>query len=202
MSDQSAEAKATRRRWVTIGEVVGIAALLVSAMSFWDSHRERSDAAVERARAEKHAVVQKSFILTASGLGEILKLKPARESQAIQDQSMTFPTAVRADTVDAAGDAKIESSWIADGVRPLKDDGNEKRVHRVPVAIVTRYVSDGDVQIDRAIYDLAYTLHGRFLRGAEVRLEGLSLLRRGVAEDPRPALDAIWARRAPAKAKT
>ena len=196
MSDQSAEAKATRRRWVTIGEVIGIAALVLSALTFWDSHRERTTAEADRAVAEKQATVQKSFILTASGGGDTLKLKPARPEQAIQDQTLTFPTDVRADPVDAAGDAEIKASWI-DGVRNAKDDGNEKRVHRVPVAIVTRYVSDGDVRTDRAIYDLAYTLHGRFLRGTAVQLEGLTLLRRGTAD--RAALDAIWKKRMPAK---
>ena len=194
-----AEARATRRRWVTIGEVVGIAALAISAMSWWDAHNDRESAQAERAVSEKRETVQKSFVLTATGLGERLTLKPAREGQAIQDQSMTFPKAVRADPVDAAGDARIEAGWIEDGLRKAKAGGGEKRVHRVPVAIVTRYVSDGEVRTDRAVYDLAYTLHGRLLRGDEVRLEGLSLLKRGGVDQT--ALDAIWAKRAPAKKK-
>ncbi len=201
MSDQSAEAKANRRRWVTIGEVIGIAALAISALSFWDSHRERAEADEKAAVAEKREAVVKSFVLTATGLGETLKLKPARDEQAIQDQSMTFPTAVRADAVDAAGDARIDAGWIEDGLRKVKFDGGEKRVHRVPVSIVTRYVSDGEVRTDRAIYDVAYTVHGRLLGSDEVKLEGLSLLRRGAAADARPALDAIWAKRVSAAKK-
>lgn len=197
MSDQSAEAKAQRRRWITIGEVVGVAALVVSAMTFWDSHRERSEAAVERAATEKKAGVQKSFILTATGQGDRLKLRPAREEQSIQDQTMVFPSDVRADPVDAAGDAEIRADWI-DGARKAVGE-DDKKVHRIPVAIVTRYVSDGEVHTDRAIYDLAFTTHGRFLRGGVVELEGLSLLRRGAPDSPQPTLDAIWKKRLPAK---
>jgi len=32
----------TRRRWITLGEVVGICALIVSGLSYWDSHTERA----------------------------------------------------------------------------------------------------------------------------------------------------------------
>ena len=193
------EAKANRRRWVTIGEVVGIAALAISALSFWDSHRERADADAERTVAEKRETAVKSFILTASGTGDSIKLKPARDEQAIQDQVLTFPTAIAAEPVDIAGDAEIEARWIADGVRKAKGKGGETRVRRVPVAIVTRYVGDGEVRTDRAIYDLAYTLHDRVLRSDEVRLEGLTLLRRGAGANPKAALDAIWAKRAAVK---
>ena len=39
---QAAEAAAIRRRWITLGEVLAVAAVLISALTFWNSYQERS----------------------------------------------------------------------------------------------------------------------------------------------------------------
>src|SRR3546814_20351205 len=54
---QAAEAAAIRRRWITLGEIVAVAALIISGLTFWNSYSERTASEAERA-AEKAAAAE------------------------------------------------------------------------------------------------------------------------------------------------
>lgn len=185
---ESPEAR-TRRRWITLGEVVGVLALLISAASFWDSHQER-----KAAEAAKPAAPVAPLVLagTVAADGTRIDLRPAAPDQVIQTQTIVFPTEVRGDTVDTTGNARIEASWFDAGLRAaLKADKAKAGRHRVAVGIETVFVADGATRTDRAVYDIGYTLKERFLRPDAVSIEGVSLVRR--APDLRKAVDARFA---------
>jgi hypothetical protein len=113
----------------------------------------------------------------------------------IQTQSLTFPTDVRADEVETTGNPRIEAGWFDAGLaKALKarGRGGKEIQDRAPVGIVTVYIEDGETKTDRAIYLVGYSLHPRVMRSDRVELEGLSLVRRGVGEDVRSAVDALW----------
>src|SRR5205814_2103512 len=100
----------------------------------------------------------------------------------------------RAEPVETTGNPRIDRRWLEDGLKKADrkpDAGGERRV---PVGVITTYVEAGEMKTDRAIYAVAYSLQGRFLRGSTVKLEGVSLLRRGVAGDLQAAVDAAWRR--------
>jgi hypothetical protein len=195
-------------RWLTLAEVVGLVAVTIAGLGYWDSHRERTveerlRSAAERERkaeqqAQAHAgALKQTFLMTAAtqGSGDWLRLTSVHPEQVIQTQSLTFPTDVRADEVETTGNPRIEAGWFEPGLaRALKARGRGgKDVRdRVPVGIVTVYVEDGQTKTDRALYLLGYSLHPRMLRADRVELEGLSLARRGVGEDVRSAVDALW----------
>jgi len=192
-------------RWLTLAETVGILALIVAGLGWWDNHRERLQQDSERVAAERTAAVQarreaaRSTFLLVGELGddgERIRLRSAHADQVIQTQTLVFPAAVRGDTVETTGNPRIDRSWLEDGLKKADRDrkvgaGEELRV---PVGVVTTYVEAGEMKTDRSIYAVAYNLKNRLLRGATVKLEGVSLLRRGVTGDLKAAVEAAWRR--------
>jgi hypothetical protein len=188
-------------RWLTLAELVGVAALVIAGLGFWDSHRERVQADGERVAAAKERQAERqagalklSFLMsgTPDDAGDKVRLTSAHPDQVIQTQTVWFPTAVRADSVETTGNPRLEAGWIEDGLRQAA--GKSKR-GRVPVGVLTVFIQDGQTRTDRSIYQLGYSLHERVLRGDKVELEGLSLARRGVSGDLQRAADTLWAAR-------
>jgi hypothetical protein len=66
------------------------------------------------------------------------------------------------------------------------------------VMIETDYLAGGVPLKARAIYDVGYALEGHFLRGASVKLRGLSLVTKAPADDAAAdrKLAALWDARA------
>lgn len=189
--------------WIRISEVVGVIAVLVAALNFWESHTERRLNDRARQTAEQRAATGPAFVLTgvADPDGERVRLAPVHADQAIQGQTLYFPAEVRDHPVEITGAARIEAGWIAAGLRKA-DDGADKDVgdRRLPVGIATTYLADGDTRTDAAIYDLGYRLERRFLRPPRLVLEGLSVARRGVKGDLAAATEQVYRARQPAKA--
>lgn len=186
-------------RWLTLAETVGILALVVAALGWWDNHREkevqdRERVAAERAKAaESHREALKSTFLLTGDLrddGERIRLSSAHADQVIQTQTLVFPSQLRTDRIETTGNPRIDRGWIEDGLRKA---GREGAV-RVPVGIETTFVDGGEIKTDRSLYVVGATVKPRMLRGAVVTLEGVSLSRRGVAGDLRAAVDAAWGR--------
>ena len=200
-----------RLRFLTLAEFVGIAALAIAALGYWDTHRERTQTDRERAaeaqekKAEaKAGALKLTFLMTGSpeGSGERLKLSSVHAEQVIQTQTLTFPTEIRGDPVQTTGNPRVEAGWIEGGVTKAEHArGGKGRSGRLPVAIVTSFIEDGQTKTDTALYQLGYSAHPRVLRSDKVELEGLSLLRHGVGGDPQAVVDAAWTRQNPLPAK-
>jgi hypothetical protein len=188
-------------RWLTLAEIVGIAALTIAGLGYWDAHRERSQESHERAQAAserqaqtKAGALKQTFLMTGTvdGAGDRVRLASVHAEQVIQTQTVWFPVAVRGDSVETTGNPRMEAGWIEAGLR--KAAGKSKQ-GRVPVGVLTVFIEDGQTKTDRAVYQLGYSLHPRALRSDKVELEGLSLARRGVAGDLQKAADELWAAR-------
>ena len=191
--DTPAEAKRRRLRLISIAELVGVLAVGISALSYWDAHRERVAA---QAPAPAAPLL---LTATADAEGTRLVLRPARGESVIQTQTLTFPEALRSDPVETTGNSRIEASWIEAGLRRAVDD--EAGTPRIPVGIVTTFENGGDIKRDAALYDVGYNFHQRLLRSRTVQLEGITLVSRVPAEKLKAAVEARWMRVAP-KAKS
>ena len=184
-----------RRFWINVGEGAAVLAVVISALSYWDAHRERKD--VERQVATQ-AQAEAAFVLTGivKDGGRRLELIPLKSTQAIQSQQYVFPGALRPEavTLSAAG-PRIESDWIAPGLERALGAAHAKPSGEgvVPVAIVTTYVEGGDVRVDHSLYRVGYAWQSRFLQGRKINLEGLSLIQRGIVGDLRARVDLHWA---------
>ena len=194
----------SRLRWITLGEAVAIAAVVISGIGLWQGYVDRSEDRTEKAREAARATSPALFYLkaTADADGSSLALAPVVADQAIQGQAIRFPPAFKLDPVTTTSDARIEASWFDSALKadrktrqlPDQTQGDE----RVPVLIETDYLAGGTPLKARAYYDVGYALEGRFLRGATVKLRGLSLIGKASgSEDAANAhLAALWDMRA------
>ena len=188
--------------WIKISEVVGVLALVIAALGFWDTHTERKLSDRERQAAEQREIAAPAFVLigSASDDGTRIVLRPAHEDQVVQNQTFVFPTQVRTDPVETTGDARIEVGWVEQGLRRLGGGKATPGDLRLPVGVSTSYLVDGDVKADQSIYDIGYRREPRFLRPDRVVLEGLSVARRGVSGDLKTAVEQVFKARQPQEA--
>jgi hypothetical protein len=202
---RAAEAAAIRRRWITLGEVLTVIAVVISGLTLWNSWSERSDSeATRKAETQQASTRTATLTLTAtpSGSHELL-LKPAAAEQSVQSQTLTFPSALNVASAQTTGEARIEGSWFesalkkARGKTGLPDDSRGDE--RLPVAITTRFLVDGDAHEDVALYDIGYTISGRWLSGHSVTLRGLSFVSHVKSGKAQATIDARWAKLFPAK---
>jgi hypothetical protein len=190
-------------RWLSLAELVGLAAVVIAALGYWDAHRERAEE--DRARAAQAAREQKAetakpppagpaFLMTGTvdAAGGKVRLAPVHADQVIQTQTLWFPKDIRADSVETIGNPRLEAGWID---AHLGKASGKARQGRLPVGISTVFIEDGQTLTDRSVYWLAYRLHPRLLRRPHVELEGLSLRQRQVAGDLQAAVDGVWAAR-------
>jgi hypothetical protein len=195
-------------RWLSLAEIVGVAALVIAGLGYWDNHRERIQADREHAQADREraqsdaekarqhqaeaqeSALKHSFLMTgeASGDGARLRLQTARPEQVIQTQTLWFPTEIKPDSVSTTGNPRLESRWIEDSLRKYV----KGETGRLPVGIETTFIEDGQTRTDRAVYMAGYSLHGRMVGGPRLEFEGLSLARRGVTGDLQAAANGYW----------
>ena len=196
---QVAEAAAIRRRWITLGEILAVVAVVISGLTFWNSYQERSSAEAERMaeKKEKSAKAQ-TLMLKASGTGSSLDLAALDPQQAIQSQTIRFPSALGLGVIETV-DPRIDAQWIEAAAKKARKAGGRSQGpgdSRLPIAITTRFVSGGETYSDAAIYDVGYRLDSGLL-DTDAELLGLSLVQRSRADRLQARLDAVWQARRP-----
>ena len=202
---RAAEAAAIRRRWITLGELLAVIAIIISGLTLWNSWSERSDSrAVKTADAQKASARAVTLVLIAANAGEReLGLKPPSADQSVQSQRIIFPTALGAAPAETTGEPRIEAEWFERALKKARDTArlpdNSRGDERLPVVITTRFLVDGKPHEDVALYDIGYTISGRLLSGHSVTLRGLSLVSRVKSSGAQTALDARWGELFPSK---
>lgn len=202
---RAAEAAAIRRRWITLGEALAVIAVLISGLTLWNSWSERSDAnvkkSVEARQASRRAA---TLVLTAATSGEHrLALKPSSGEQSVQSQTITFPTELGTAPVDTTGEPRIEAAWFDRALTDARERAglpdSSRGDERLPVVIATRFLVGGEAYEDVAVYDIGYTVSGRWLSGHRIALRGISLVSRTTRQKARALLDVRWSRTIPRK---
>ena len=194
-----------RRLLLTVGEVVAVLGLGLAALNFWDSHRDRTHAELERVKAEaqQKAEAQKTppFVMraVADADGRRIVLEPLNADQAIQGQRYLLPTPVLGHTkaIDA-GRPQVDLAWFEEGLRgqlrKARKAGTElpKGEAELPVGVITTYVDGGAMRTDRSLYRDGYVIDHGFLGALKLRLQGMSLVERDLKCDLQKAVDARW----------
>ncbi len=182
------------RFWLNVGEAAAVIAVLIAGLNYWDSRRDRGQAAHEAAKAaQAHAAIVLRGEAEAGG--RRIMLAAVSPGQVIQSQRYYFPRAVLDHAMEvSAARPQIDLAWIEGGlghaleVAHAKGDGEAG----VPVAIVTTFVEDGDTRTDRSLYRIGYAWRGRLLLGRRLVLQGIALEHRGVSGDLAALADRHW----------
>ncbi|KTF68544.1 hypothetical protein ACNFJ7_03115 [Sphingomonas sp. HT-1] len=193
-----AEAAAVRRRWITLGEVLGVAAVLISGLTLWNSWSDRRESKAEQATAAQRASARAAtLVLVAADGGErTLTLKPATGEQSVQSQTILFPTGLGIPPAETTGEPRIEVGWFEHALKKAREKAqlpdDSRGDDRLPVAIVTRFLADGEPHQDVALYDVGYTIAGGFLSGHSINLRGISLVTKVRRDAAQARVDARW----------
>ena len=202
MTDTPGARKRRFRLWLTISELVGVLALVIAGLNFWDSHRERVQDARREAQAD-HAASARSALVMSSQMeadGARLTFQPLNPAQSIQSERYLFPRAVLGHAMEvSAAKPQIDLDWIADGLRrevasARRSGASADGEATIPIGVVATYVQDGEMRTDQSIYRLGYAWRARILGGPRLALQGVSLVRRSIRGDLRPAVEAAWRR--------
>lgn len=201
---ERAEAAKVRRRWVTLGEVLGVAAVLISGLTLWNNWSDRQETKAEQAATEQRASAKAAkLVLVATGGGkQTLTLKPAASEQSVQSQTILFPSALGVSPAATTGEPRIEGAWFDHALVKAREAAgmpdNSRGDERMPVVIITQFLADGSPHEDIALYDVGYTISGKFLAGHSIGLRGISLVAKVQRAQAQAKLDARWKTRLPA----
>jgi hypothetical protein len=204
MTDTPAARKRRFRLWLTISELVGVLALVIAGLNFWDSHRERVQDSRREAAADHAASARYAFVMSSQmeAEGARLTFQAVNPAQAIQAERYLFPRVVLGHAMEvSAAKPQIDLDWIEAGLRSRvalarKAGAGADGEATLPVGVIATYVQDGEMRTDQSIYRLGYAWRPRFLGGPRLALQGVSLIRRGVQGDLRAAVESAWRRQA------
>lgn len=186
---EKAEARAIRRRWLTIGELVAVAGVIIAGVSLWVSWADKRDEASQKAaEASKVKAAETRLDLRASvseGGRQVALADPAHE---ILDTAVMFPKALGVGA-QAPVLPRIESGWFAAPVLAATDKGSDEREGRLPVLVTVSYRVGDATRQDRAIVELVWRTSGRMLAGRELRVEAARIRERG---GDQARIDALW----------
>ncbi|MCY1171610.1 hypothetical protein D9M73_117250 [compost metagenome] len=186
-----AEAAATRRRWINLGEFIAVAGLLIAGGSLylnWSDHRaDQADKQVAAVKAQRDSSrFDIRAVPTSNGAALLLQHD---DRHPIRDASVTFPSELGIGSKDTVGDT-IERGWFEHEMLKATDGAAEKRTGRLPVLITLTYWDGDTPRTTRGIYDIGWKAEGGFPFGRSLKLESLHLHELGGTQG---RLDAVWA---------
>src|SRR5262249_5700495 len=140
--------EAEKRRWINLGEVIAIAALIVSAIGVWIAWKSSSNDQPTRV-VEQRQTIPLTLRGTAQDDGRRLVISPVESSHALESLTIAIPGAY---PIELGSDGALDADTVASKVKKDEDKGP----HSVAVSINTRYVELGKERTAAGRYVLRY----------------------------------------------
>jgi hypothetical protein len=159
-----------RRRWVTIGELIALAALIVSAIGVWISWKGSGDDKSTRIVEQRPSIP-----LTLRGKreddGTRLEISPVEPSHALESLRVTIPGA---SAIEVGSDGELDARDVESALKGHEEEPKDRTL-TVRVRIDARYVEAGRDRRGGGSYTLRYQWKGGGLFGGRsLHLVGLS----------------------------
>ena len=185
----------TRRRWITLAEVVAVAGVVIAALTLYSNWQDRRQAAADKAIEQASATRDKTrFMLRGAPDKDKRTIVLARdEAHPLGDIRVTFPTALGVPAQDSVTQT-IQADWFDKALRKATDGGADDITGRLPVLIRYTYFTDDQPTTRQAIYDIVWHTEGQRFRGRKVELLDLRLRETGGNQT---RVDALWAKDKP-----
>jgi hypothetical protein len=155
MSDEQ-----TRRRWINLGEIIALCALVVSGLGVWIAWKSSNQDKPARV-VEQRSAVPLALRGTVDTDGRALTIIPADPSHALESLTVTIRTA---SPIQVGSDGKLSAS---DAEAALKNREKEAKdvTLSVPIRVDARYVENGADRRGGGSYVLRYKWEGGGLFG-------------------------------------
>jgi hypothetical protein len=165
MNDEQA-----RRRWINLGEIIALCALVVSAVGVWIAWKSSSNDKPTRV-VEQRSAVPLALRGAADGDGQALTIMPADASHALESLTVGIKGS---SAVEVGGDGKLAANDVAAALKGRDKEAKDVG-YSVPVRIDARYVENGTERRGGGNYVLRYKWEGGGLFGGRsLHLLGLS----------------------------
>lgn len=159
-----------RRRWITIGELIALAALIVSAIGVWISWKS-NDRGKETRIVEQHQAIPLTLRGKREDDGTRLEISPVEASHALESLTVTLPDA---SPIQVGSDGELDASDVESALKG-HDSEPKDRTFAVNVRIDARYVEMGKDRRASGTYTIRYMWKGGGLFGGRsLHLVGLS----------------------------
>ena len=164
------ESQRQRRRWVTFGELIALAALIVSAIGVWISWKS-SSADKETRIVEQHQAIPLTLRGKREDDGTRLEISPVESSHALESLTVTLPGA---SPIQVGSDGELEASDVESALKGHENETKD-RTFATRARIDARYVEMGKDKRASGTYTLRYMWKGGGLfSGRSLHLVSLS----------------------------
>jgi len=167
MTETSETRRRSRLRWVTLGEAIAIAALILSGLGLWREWHKPDD---------KPLVVEKGRSTIPLALrgrvqddGRSIEIAPIEDSHALE----SLMIAVAGTNIDLGSEGRLSASDVEDALG--KVDKGAKGRQRLGVRITAKYVEAGADKSATGSYTISYKWEGGgLLGGKSLRFAGFT----------------------------
>ena len=170
---ETEQARRSRLRWVTLGEAIAVAALIISGLGLWLDWRGKEEPAEPAPVVEEQKAIPLVLLGHPENDGRRVDIAPVEEGHALE--SLVVSIAASGETIEVGSDGRIDANAIEDALGKAAEDGDG--VHSAPVRITARYIEEGNERTATGNYTLKYKWEGGGLFGGR-SLRITSLARR------------------------
>lgn len=159
-----------RRRWINLGELIALAALIVSALGVWIAWKSSNQDKPTRV-VEQRTPVPLTLRAKREDDGERLAVSPVEDSQALESLTVTLPGA---SPIQVGSDGELAASDVQAALKG-RDNEPKDRTLSVRARMDAHYVELGKDRTASGTYTLRYMWKGGGLFGGRsLRLVALS----------------------------
>jgi hypothetical protein len=166
-TNETESQRRSRLRWITLGEAIAIAALILSGLGLWHEWNKRDDSKVV---IEKPTAIPLALRGRVTDDGKELEISPIEDSHALQSLTLSVPTSGA--VIEVGSDGQLSARAIESALNNVDRD---KGTQRLRVRIAARYVEAGADKSATGSYVISYKWEGGgLLGGKSLRLVSLS----------------------------
>ena len=172
MTESESERKRRARlRWVTLGEAVAIAALIISGLGLWLTWKQEQEPSTPAKVIEERKPIALKLRGRVEDEGKRVVISPIEDSHALDSLKVAIKGADS--PISVGSDGVLNASDVESAVGKPKDGA--EGVQRASATIDTRYVEAGQDRRSTGTYVISYRWEGGGLFGGRsLRLTGFS----------------------------
>ncbi len=159
-----------KRRWISLGEVIAVAALIVSAVGVWIAWKSTTNNQPTRV-VEQRQPIALTLRAKREDDGERLNISPVESTHALEGLTIILPAAA---PISIGSDGELDADDVQAAMSG-RDQEPKNRTLAVRVRIDARYVEMGQDRRSSGTYTLRYMWKsGGMFSGRSLHLVGLS----------------------------